>query len=64
MLSLMNLKYIWEVLHFGVWEAIHFVILGGGLFLFSFFFLIINEKKSICKIVDFAVPADHRIKLK
>ena len=23
-----------------------------------------KEKKSICKIVDFAVPADHRIKLK
>ena len=26
--------------------------------------IIINEKKRICKIVDFAVPADHRINLK
>ena len=26
--------------------------------------IIINKKKSICKIVDFAVPADHRINLK
>ena len=26
--------------------------------------IIINNKKSICKIVDFAVPDDHRIKLK
>ena len=26
--------------------------------------LIINKKKRICKIVDFAVPADHRINLK
>ena len=26
--------------------------------------IIINKKKTICKIVDFAVPADHRIKLK
>ena len=26
--------------------------------------IIINMKKKICKIVDFAVPADHRIKLK
>ena len=26
--------------------------------------IIINRKKRICKIVDFAVPADHRIKLK
>ena len=26
--------------------------------------IIINNKKRICKIVDFAVPADHRIKLK
>ena len=26
--------------------------------------VIINKKKKICKIVDFAVPADHRIKLK
>ena len=26
--------------------------------------IIINEKKKICKIVDFAVSADHRIKLK
>ena len=26
--------------------------------------LIINKKKRICKIVDFVVPADHRIKLK
>ena len=26
-------------------------------------FIIINKKKKICKIVDFAVPADHRIKL-
>ena len=25
---------------------------------------IINKKKKICKIVDFAVPADHRINLK
>ena len=25
---------------------------------------IINKKKRTCKIVDFAVPADHRIKLK
>ena len=25
--------------------------------------IIINKKKRICKIVDFAVPADHRIKL-
>ena len=24
--------------------------------------IIINKKKGICKIVDFAVPADHRIK--
>ena len=24
----------------------------------------VNKKKGICKIVDFAVPADHRIKLK
>ena len=24
----------------------------------------INKKKRICKIVDFAVPVDHRIKLK
>ena len=24
--------------------------------------IIINKKKRICKIVDFAVPADHRIK--
>ena len=23
-----------------------------------------NQQKKICKIVDFAVPADHRIKLK
>ena len=27
-------------------------------------FIIINKIKKICKIVDFAVPADHRIKLK
>ena len=27
-------------------------------------FIMINKKKEICKIVDFAVPADHRIKLK
>ena len=27
-------------------------------------FIIINNEKRICKIVDFAVPADHRIKLK
>ena len=27
-------------------------------------FIIINKKKRICNIVDFAVPADHRIKLK
>ena len=26
--------------------------------------LIINKKKRICRIVNFAVPADHRIKLK
>ena len=26
--------------------------------------IIINKNKRICKIVDFAVPADHRIKLK
>ena len=26
--------------------------------------IIINNKKKICKIVDFAVPADHRISLK
>ena len=26
--------------------------------------IIINKKKSFCKIVDFAVPADHRIILK
>ena len=26
--------------------------------------IINNKKKKICKIVDFAVPADHRIKLK
>ena len=26
--------------------------------------IIINNKKRTCKIVDFAVPADHRIKLK
>ena len=26
--------------------------------------IIINKKKKICQIVDFAVPADHRIKLK
>ena len=26
--------------------------------------IIINKKKRICKIVNFAVPADHRIKLK
>ena len=26
--------------------------------------IIINKKKKICKIVDFAVPADHRMKLK
>ena len=26
--------------------------------------IIINKKKKICKTVDFAVPADHRIKLK
>ena len=25
--------------------------------------IIINKKKRTCKIVDFAVPADHRIKL-
>ena len=27
-------------------------------------FIIINKKKRTCKIVDFAVPADHRIKKK
>ena len=26
--------------------------------------IIINKNKRTCKIVDFAVPADHRIKLK
>ena len=26
--------------------------------------IIINKKKRTCKIVDFALPADHRIKLK
>ena len=26
--------------------------------------MIINKKKRTCKIVDFAVPVDHRIKLK
>ena len=26
--------------------------------------MIINKQKRTCKIVDFAVPADHRIKLK
>ena len=26
--------------------------------------IIINKKKKMCKIVDFAVPADHRINLK
>ena len=26
--------------------------------------IIINKKKRICKVVDFAVPADHRINLK
>ena len=26
--------------------------------------IIINKKKRTCKIVDFAVPVDHRIKLK
>ena len=26
--------------------------------------IIINKKKKICKIVDFAVPANHRINLK
>ena len=26
--------------------------------------IIINQKKRTCKIVDFAVPADHRVKLK
>ena len=26
--------------------------------------IIINKKKRFCKIVDFTVPADHRIKLK
>ena len=26
--------------------------------------MIVNKKKRTCKIVDFAVPADHRIKLK
>ena len=27
-------------------------------------FIIINKKKKICKIVDFAVPVDHRINLR
>ena len=26
--------------------------------------IIINKKKRTCKMVDFAIPADHRIKLK
>ena len=26
--------------------------------------IIINKKKKLCKIVDFAIPADHRINLK
>ena len=26
--------------------------------------IIINKKGRICKIIDFAIPADHRIKLK
>ena len=26
--------------------------------------IVINKKKRTCKIVDFAIPADHRIKLK
>ncbi len=26
--------------------------------------IIINKKKRTCKMVDYAVPADHRIKLK
>ena len=26
--------------------------------------IIINKEKRFCKIVDFAIPADHRIKLK
>ena len=26
--------------------------------------MVINKNKRICKIVDFAVPANHRIKLK
>ena len=26
--------------------------------------IVINKKKRTCKIVDFAVPADHKIKLK
>ena len=26
--------------------------------------IVINKKKRTCKIVDFAVPADHRINLK
>ena len=26
--------------------------------------IIVNKKKRTCKIVDFAVPADHRVKLK
>ena len=28
------------------------------------YLMIINKKEKICKIVDFAVPAEHRIKLK
>ena len=28
------------------------------------YLIIINKKKKICKIVDFAVPVDHRINLK
>ena len=26
--------------------------------------MIVNKKKQICRVVDFAVPADHRVKLK
>ena len=32
--------------------------------IFKIIIMIINKKKRICKIVDFAVPEDHRINLK
>ena len=36
----------------------------GNLMTKRIIIIIINKKKRICKIVDFAVPADHRIKPK